>query len=320
MKPWLKLPALVALSSSLFFVACDPDDTDPLPPAVTNEAPTLSLRNASGSDFSGAVTDVPVNSKFELTVNAADADENLQVIRFQRNDVDIPGTSGFVQYDVDGDGILENIASGNLLITTGGQYSENFFFLASQDFDDEVTYTVTVADEEMEEASIDFTLTTEAEPAPMTPVLDTSGVFFNRDGSMAGAFDLDSARAVSSSSMDSELQDAGINTDLPADENWRKVIIAENGATIYSLSEADMTEFSYDAIGFVEDIRDIRTRAVESNPNAGETRTGSLSEGDVFLVETEDDIYLVEVTTITDTADDNNDGYTISYKFGPKDE
>lgn len=140
-------------------------------------------------------------------------------------------------------------------------------------------------------------------------------IFFNAIGSGNGAMDLDTGESVSSSSMESEIQDDGIDdtVDPMVVENWFASFSPENGAELFSIvpGENNLTEnFTFEGVRFQEDVR-----ALESN-GTNLTTSGTVEQGDLFLVKRADNFYLILIDEVNAVFGSNEDNYVIDIKLG----
>lgn len=312
----LKHLALAAVAGgALTFASCGDDDVIPVTPEQPNRAPVVSLRQASGADFDGSQDDLEVNTNYTLIVSATDEDGNLQFITFERNGTPVSGTSGLVR-TLDASGNPVNLASPRPLTNEGSNYEQSYVFAAAQNPGETVTYTVIVGDSGMPALtdSLSFTLTT-ADVVISPDALVQSGTFFNRSGPNRGAFDLVAADSVpSSNNTMSQLQDAGNAT--TGNQQWRRVILAENGARILQINADDVDDFEFDDVTTEADVTRFAERA--TGPASGDTQTEALEDGDVFVVVTDERFYLVRTTRVVNTTGDNLDRYEIDYKSAPR--
>ena len=311
MKPWTTYAAGVAVAASVTLASCGDDDGG-VPAIPTNDVPTIEIRRASDGSVVDSVMMLDPDALFEVEVVADDIEGNLRTVTISRDGTPVAITGDNVfRGEVGPSGALT--ANPELILTADSAGFERTYFLrTADDAETAVTYTFVVEDNgndgaAAESAEASIVLVTREQ---LTPITDstTNGIFYNASGPLNGAFDLDAGENVRSDSLTSELQDAGIDSSGTAE--WRRVIIAENGATLRSLSVEDTTGFSYDAVEFQEEIRGLYDRGTEATNN----RVGPVESGDVLLVNRGSTYWLVEIAEVTETATDNRDGYLINYK------
>lgn len=166
------------------------------------------------------------------------------------------------------------------------------------------TYSFIAEDQagETDEISIDITIGASGEPIDDT---FTMILLNNADGPSEGGLDLDVPEAVSSSSDNAEIRDMGIDLNQPIASNWRQRIEPVNGAVL-----AVVTSAGYN-------FADIETKGqVVALFDEGEEvdMSSVVATGDAFVVRKDNDYFLLEVTEIILTSDDNNDYYQFDIK------
>lgn len=318
MKFSIKNLAFVAMAAmAVTLASCTDDAVDPI--MTPNRAPEVSLRNADGTDFDGMIS-IPANSSAQITLSATDADGNLKTVEFQRNGTRIVATSGFVRIDEDRNAStpLTNIAANPLLIVDNkSAYNQTFTFSGSTEFATQTTYSIIVTDEAGLATSQALTITTENMPVRRDSVIVLTGKFFNRDGTEFGSLDLVTGDSISSTNTTSKsrLQDAGniANSNPLA---WTKQIIAEGDARIVTFKAEDLTAFNFDNITFMDQIRELVNNGTTPTDPTATTRTRTLKEGDSFLVKTTDRVYVVRISKLVETNNNNLDYYEVTYKYG----
>lgn len=314
MKPWTYYAAGFAVATSVTLASCG-DDDEPIIP--TNDAPTIELQNDAGAMLSDTVSGLEPDGLFEVVVSADDPDDNLRTITIERDGVSVPLQSDNVFI---GSVSPANTLSANpaTLGTDSSGFTRTYLLRTADEGETAVTYTFVVEDSGIdlvgaESAEASVTLVTRE---VLTPIEDSTsnGIFYNASGQLNGAFDLNEGENVPSNSDMSELQDGGVDT--AGTGLWRRVIIAENGATIRSLSPEDTTGFSYGAIEFEEEVRALFDDGTEPTNN----RVGPVESGDVFVVNRDDTYWLVQVESVDEDPDANDDGYVINYKTATLDD
>ena len=314
MKPWTTYAAGFAAVASVTLASCGDDDGGDVPSIPTNDAPTVEIRRASDGTVVDTVMMLDPDALYEVDVVADDAQGNLRTVTISRDGtpVAVSGDNVFLG-QIGPSGALT--VNPELILTADSTGFERTYFLrTADDAETDVTYTFVVEDNgndgaAAESAEASIVLVTREQ---LTPITDstTNGIFYNASGQLPGAFDLDAGENVLSSSDLSELQDGGVDTSGTGE--WRRVIIAENGAALRSLSVEDTTGFSYNGIEFQEEIRGLYERGSDATNN----RVGPVDGGEILLVNRGDSIFwLVEVAEVTENPNDNSDGYLINYKM-----
>jgi len=132
----------------------------------------------------------------------------------------------------------------------------------------------------------------------------------NASGAGLGGLDLDNGVAVSSSSVDAELRDIGIDLGLPNASNWIQKVEAVNGSALRIVNLSNLPDgFSYDGVTSKEEITDAYNSGADTNPSP------VLQVGDLLAVASTTNIYLIEVEEVVVTTTDNNDYYTFNIKY-----
>lgn len=203
---------------------------------------------------------------------------------------------------------------------------------------DVLTYAFEVTDEVNQQMVTALTITTEV---PFTALDETiTGALFSQAGPAGtGGLDLDTGKSVGSRDTLAEIQDEGINLDLPASQNWRQQISAVNDSEVRVVDFASFGDgqLSFDAIQFKEQVAEafatgkaLDGEDLSTNSNGSTIATDTSDEdfgeeevslpvivGDVFAVRRGDRTYLIECTAVNVTTeqDNNNDSYEFSIKY-----
>ena len=140
-----------------------------------------------------------------------------------------------------------------------------------------------------------------------TPInAEYTGVLLaNADGpNPTGGMDLYTGSTVSVFSGDADVIDSGID----GNGDWLQQIEPANGATMRELSQAQIDGgFSFVDIGFKEEIIDTWSGADDvTNPGVG--------IGDVFIINKDDDYFIIQCVLIETTPSDNEDKYEFDIK------
>lgn len=187
------------------------------------------------------------------------------------------------------------------------------------------TYTFQVADVNGITAERSVVVTFDP-PAGTALGFDTTGVFFNASGGMAGGLDLDNGMAVAFNSADAEVQDEGINLNV-AGENWRTQISSVNDAVVKVADLSVLGEnVSFDDVSTAEEIASVYDGGADltgddnfpdadGDQSANEEVSLPIQEGDVFVIRRGDRSYLLRIDAVNFVGSSNNDSYSVSIKW-----
>ncbi len=152
-------------------------------------------------------------------------------------------------------------------------------------------------------------------------VTSLMGVLFNAGGPTGtGGLDLDEGMGIGSSDETAEIKDEGIDTDLVATENWRKQISGVNGSVLKALipGQNGLAEgFDFDGIQFQNSLVTFFENGVDfTEMNAdGELVSNLITAGDLFAVQNGEKYYIIRISEVNETMDDNGDNYVVDIKF-----
>ncbi len=324
MKLWMNYAATFAVGASMLLASCGADDTDDDPIVDINEAPTLTVQNP---DMSAPMTSVRVamaapNELREFLLVADDGNDNLQTVTFLQNGtvVDVStAPSDAIRFEIDGNVSALDENPKVLFDDDTDGFSKTIRLRAPADFNDSVTYTITVQDTgeddltNPEEASVEITLVTGTAPVLLVEKRDVE--FFNMAGTQPGALDLDQGIAVpSANNTTSELQDQG----LSPQGAWRQTVSPENGASLRRVLNAG-ADF-YDNVRTVDELRNAWDNATTTIGTSDR-----LMDGDVYVVMNPnppggggDKFYLIEFAEVIDVPNTNaGDKYVVNIKQAP---
>lgn len=166
------------------------------------------------------------------------------------------------------------------------------------------TYSFIIEDEagETDQVSLDISIGTTSQPIDST---FTMILLNNADGQSPGALDLDVPEAVSSSSSAAEIRDQGIDLDMSLAENWIQRVEPVNGATLAMVDDGNV---DFDAIATKGEVKMLYDNGNEVS------ETPQLAMGDIFVVKSGTDYFLLVVQQIILTPDDNTDYYEFDIK------
>ncbi len=322
MKFSIKNLAFVAMAATaVTLTSCGEDTEDPIP--TPNRAPSISLQSSTGGDFNTNQTDLEVlaDNNIDVTVNATDADGNLQVISFIRNGIAVSPATGFVR-QVDASGTATSLNSARTLIVDGSTYIKTFRFRVPGDFAQTATYSVVVEDSgiPMLSDTATFTFSTIAKPIDRDSVKAMrANFFFNRLGEGFGSLDIvtgDSIRSTNTTAK-SRLQDAGNGTGT----SWAQVLIGEGDLQIYKFDTGVPTGFDFATINFEDQFKDIfQGGATFDVADDANNRTRKLANGNVFFARSADRLYIVRVVAVepNEGPGTNKGRWTLDVKSAPR--
>lgn len=293
-------PNSTSLVSYSFTVTDDDGNTDEVTIDLTFAGdPTVSLVDEAG--FLSADASLQEAGTFVVKVEATRGGAALQSI------------------GVFEDGVLIDELS--RLDFNGFEFDANPFSLAANDkegFIAEVgvvshasgiaNYAFEILDEDGNKASISINVDIEstAVDGQFTAIMVN-----NADGpsDSFGGLDLDDTpEAVAFNSADAELRDLGIDTDIAVPENWLQQVEPVNGATLRVPDFTQSENFSFDNANSREAIVAAYDSGIE------QTQSEALSVGDLLIVKRNEDYFLLEVTRVEVTTDNNLDFYEFDIK------
>lgn len=257
---------------------------------------------------SGMIT-VDGGDVVSLNMIAEQGSSPLQIVAVYENDVLIEDVSRleFAGFDVP-----ENPFEVTGAFTEG--FSEKLLVTAPSAAGD-YKITLVVTDEAGQTASDDYTITVRAAG---TPVEYYEGFLLLNAGGPAGTggADLDitsGTSSVSSSSVEAEIKDLGIDTDRPPSSNWIQRITGANNATIRQIEPGKnglSESFDYSQIVMKEMLPTIFNASTSLSGNT----TDVVEVGDMFIVERDGRYYALLITSVDLTVDNNNDQYVFEVK------
>ncbi|MDF1697151.1 MAG: hypothetical protein P1U56_15015 [Saprospiraceae bacterium] len=195
-----------------------------------------------------------------------------------------------------------------------GGFDEQELFIMTPESEGNFIYRVILTDEFGSTAELSFDVTTLPSG---TAVEMLEGVLLNAGGGQGtGGLDLDNGMSTNSDDAEAEIRDNGIDTDLPADENWLRTIspIADNGVSMRYLKAGEgglPEDFSFASIAFKEDLPLLFDNGIELTDGASDV----VMIEDVFIVERDGKYWVLEVIQVETTFQDNADNYIFDVKF-----
>lgn len=187
----------------------------------------------------------------------------------------------------------------------------------SDDGNDHV-YEVVIGDTNGESSSVSINVAAQPTGTNLTASL-TGTLLLNQAGPAGtGGINLLTGESTGSNDEAAQLRDEGIDLDLSAASNWKQQISAINGATLRVVDSSDQPEgFSFGAIQFKEEVQNLfdTGRALITQNDEGRFITLPALVGDIFAVQQGETYFLVEITNINVTTDNNDDSYELSIKY-----
>jgi hypothetical protein len=168
-------------------------------------------------------------------------------------------------------------------------------------------YTVVIEDTEGYTDGVDFFIT---EVFTSFDTIASDLKVYNFSGPLNGSIDLQVPEVVSSSDPDGDIQDVGIDINLPLETNWLQRIRPKNDCQLFQPAEG----LTFDAVTSKEELK----AAVEAGTERIESNT--LSEGDIYLAKTPSlegntsDYFLLRVDEIFVEKTNNQDYYVFTLK------
>ncbi len=309
----------LTIASVLFYSSCSPDDVIIADDSVEMIDPSLGFVSI---DPSGVQANDYPTSDFEIS-----PDEPSVVVAIEA----VAGTGDLKSLTVQLDGTNltasdfeirdlisnESITSNNPLLIVGDNTSA-FTFEIKLDNDGSLdpkalTFIVEDVDGLTNTINISFNSYELIEQS-------ISGVLLNAAGPVGtGGLDLDTGEGtgtLDASGLLAEIKDEGIDLSLPNDQNWKAQISGINNSEIKTLSSS-VENFDFASVNR-KDVIEKYFEGGDDLPNTNannEKVSNTVSVGDVFVVHRDGKTYLIEVTDVMTTANDNADAIEFSIKY-----
>ncbi|MFN7118315.1 MAG: hypothetical protein ACK4TA_16055 [Saprospiraceae bacterium] len=308
-----QIVGLTLLTGTLLFNACTDDTTGG--GGDNDVAPQASLVAESGVISDNA--QVEPNAKFVVKLRTTPGSNQIKTIGILEEGVKL-ATNRFTVRE-NGTAITSNNPLLVLGTSKGGSVYELTITAHSGESTKRYTFEVTDDDNLTDQVTIDIT----------TKVVELTGkLLLNQDGpAKQGGLDLDTGESVEGKSPTrdtsyyrAEINDEGINTDLALDKNWRQRISAveDNKASIRYPGSGLPENFNYAGVTTYEQAKaayDSGKAFTAADPRGGTEKVSEVVKvGEVFLVKRENNYYVIKVTKITVTPNDNRDSYEFSIK------
>jgi len=263
----------------------------------------LGLDGANGG-FTSDVT-LPNQTSFKVQLNATQGSSPLSTLTVFEDGTAVDASR--LRFGTDNDiTVASDFPANPLALIDGEKVAFNWFVWVDSQDSGSSTYSFQVADEagEIEEVSLVITIFTG------TPVSELSGQLLLNAGGPVGTGGINLLTGIGSGSMDASahIRDQGIDTNLPADQNWKRRIAPVNNSAI-RLAGADFPINDFNAVDFSEEIQ------LAFNNGVDIAETSVINIGDIFMVQTQTgEICLVTITDINQTDNNNDDFYELSIK------
>ncbi len=263
----------------------------------------LGLDGANG----GITSDVtlPNQTNFKVQLNATQGSSPLSTLTVFEDGAVVDASR--VKFGVDNDFVAATDLPANpLALIDGEKTGFNWFVWVSSHDSGSRTYSFQVEDEasEIEEVSVVITIFSG------TPVAELSGKLLLNAGGPAGTggMNLLTGDGTGSSDASAHIRDQGIDLALPADQNWKRRIAPVNGSAL-RLAGTDFPIDDFNAVEFTEEIQ------LAFNNGTDISETSVINIGDIFMVQAATgEVFLVNVTDISQTVNNNDDFYQLSIK------
>jgi hypothetical protein len=281
-----KFTLLLLLAIGLF-TACEPDPVD-------IENPSISLSSEPGYIYQD--TTMQKGEVFKVKVTAMPGTYDLKLLAINENDTKLA---------------LDRIVSGlnanpSLTLDTDAQgFTKEIEIMAQTDGNSK--YTIYVEDNEGYTEGVEFLV------SDVYTGIDgefDSLVVYNIDGPLNGSIDLHAPAIVPKADPTGDIQDEGINLNLPLESNWLQQIRPKNGAELFRPAEG----LTFEGVTSKEALK----AAVEAGTQV--LRSTALEPGDVYLAKTASlqgttfDYFILLVNEVVVVKDSNLDYYVFSLK------
>jgi hypothetical protein len=154
-----------------------------------------------------------------------------------------------------------------------------------------------------------------------TSVTSLNGVLFNSAGPAGtGGLDLDDGMSVGSDDMRADLKDEGIDLNQPAASNWIRRISGANGAVVRHIFPGQNglpDDFNFDNVSTSQQVASLFENGVsfvDTNID-GDPISLRVQTNDIFTVSANNTFYLIRVSGISETIDNNQDSYMMDIRF-----
>ncbi len=300
MKNW-SFKSLIFLVGLGFFITSCTDDGTGVTPTVKGPAVTLE----AGSGVITTDTSVTVGGQFTVIVKGSKTDFDMATLTVEEAGVKIA---------LDRIDAASNPIS--LLGTDKTSFTRTIKITAHTNIG-EKSYSFVVADANGNRSSKVVKITT---VVVTTPVKTLSGILLNQAGPAGtGGLDLDNGAGTSSTAVEAEIRDMGIDLGNPVATNWKQQIAAVNGAEVKYIKKGSNgvpETFSFATVATQEDILALFDKGTAFTKVDGTIKVSDLvAKDDVFIVKKGTKYYLLLTKEIKVTNADNADSYTFDVKL-----
>jgi len=281
-------------------------ETDDSSVDITVVTTPLSLGFSSANGGISSDVTLPNQTNFKVELAATKGGSPLNSLTVFEDDVAVDASR--IRFGVDNDITAATTATSNPIgLIDGEKDGFNWFVWVNSHDSGTKTYRYEVADEAANTETLSIAVTIQMQ----TAVVELTGKLLkNSDGPTGtGGIDLITGDGTGSADMAAHLKDEGIDLNLPTSSNWLKNISAVNGATL-RVPGTDFPVNDFDAVQFSEDI------SIAFDNGTDVSTTGVVVIGDRYLVRAAGGTtFLVLVTDIVETTNNNEDFYQLSIKY-----
>jgi len=286
-----KLLFIFSILGLLFITACEEDE--PAPIDIVN--PSISLTDVGNVDG----TIVLPGDTLRVSIQGMAGTNELEHVRFFENGERLPNfaTRLFVNDSLSPTTQL-NIAPGS---SNRQQLDIDIRILAAE-LGGNREVEIELADGDGNASRVSFSYF-------VRDVTMVEGVLINAEqADTTGGLNLTTGQGTGDDDNDADIKDLGIDTNLPDAENWNQ-----------SIAATDTSEVTLAVLPSSFDFDGVLTKArVQSSFDEAEVifESDKVEIGDIFAVQRGDEAFLLLVTDVTVTTNDNSDSYTFSIKQG----
>jgi hypothetical protein len=258
------------------------------PPTLSITAPNSPTEAGSGSELT-------------VSIDATKGTAGLSFISIYENDVLMDASR--VAYNVNG---TTTTFTANPELTPVTESFQTDLNIRVAEVADSLTYAYRI--ELRDSEGLTATATLEVFVVNSIDTAYTGVLVYNKDGQRLGGLNLYTGEAVVFNSSNAQIRDVGIDINVPMATNWIQKIRAVNNAVLRVPGANQVEGFSF---------ANTNTRAslivaFDNGTTIGDS--DKVAIGDIFLLQKNDDYFILEVTNIVVTVADNNDYYEFSIK------
>ena len=259
----------LALMGATVFSSCTEEGDDPgLPPL----GPSIQFLN--GPDLISADAEVAVGDVFQVNVTASAGDNTLQSLTIREDGSIIDLTRVTI------DGAQPGGLPSPIPAADQNGFTYKISIIAHDAVDEVREYAIEVTDTEQLTSKVSVNIT-----AIANVMEDTMRIINNADGQLLGGLDLAAGVTVPRDSAAAHIRDTGIDLNLPAASNWKRIFEGVNGSTLRIADAA----LDYDAVVTQAQLVD----AYNAGTDAANNLSNVAVENDLYLVKSADDQYFL---------------------------